>query len=118
MKIGVSSFSPPLTAIVGNTFSSGFFHVLTASSRSILTSPYVNAALSVTSPITVYLHPIESSLSAATSATIHPYNGANNLSASTSVEILAPSILPNAILLTASTIPFALRVYALTTALS
>ena len=108
---GVSSSLPPFTATVGNTFSSVAFHEARASSTSIFTSAYSNAALSVTSPITV--PSATPFLSAATSATIHPYIGAKSLSALTAeASSLTPSLLPNAILLTAAAIPLASSVYA------
>ena len=108
---GVSSSLPPFTATVGNTFSRVAFHEARASSTSILTSAYSNAALSVTSPIT--LPAAAPFLPSATSATMHPYIGAKSSSGLTAaLSSLTPSLLPNAILLTAAATPFASSVYA------
>ena len=90
---------------VANTFSSGAFHVSTASFNEISVSAYVNFGSASTSPITVYVIASFSTHSAGTSATISPNAGANNSHASMSRSIFTPNPLPNAILLTAGITP-------------
>ena len=100
-----TAFASVCPETVGNTFSSGAFHVSTASFNSIVTSPYSSAALSVTSPMTVYVIASSDTFSAGTSAMISANAGANSSLLSTLLSIFTPIPLPNAILLTAAAIP-------------
>ena len=100
-------------ALVGNTFSKVPVQASNASSMEIVISPYTNACLSLTSAISVTNFSIPASFTSAcnletsfTSATILPNPGANNSSFATVSDTVTPSLLPNAILLNASAMPF------------